>query len=75
MNGKFFRHLFYDRHIIAAEVTLEKTDSMKETFEVTKKIRERLETAQSQQNNYANKRRRPCEFHVGDAVHLKVSPL
>ena len=44
MNGKFFRHLFYDRHIIAAEVTLEKTDSMKETFEVTKKIRERLET-------------------------------
>lgn len=37
-------------------------------------IREKLKTAQDRQKAYANKRRRPIEFKVGDRVMLKVSP-
>ncbi|GKD91964.1 hypothetical protein Tco_1371801, partial [Tanacetum coccineum] len=37
-------------------------------------IKERLETARSRQKSYADKRRKPLEFQVGDRVLLKVSP-
>jgi hypothetical protein len=37
-------------------------------------IRQRLRTAQSRQKSYADVRRRPLEFVVGDHVFLKVSP-
>jgi hypothetical protein len=37
-------------------------------------IRERLLTAQGRQKNYADKRRRPLEFEIGDHVFVKVSP-
>ena len=37
-------------------------------------IRKRLLTAQSRQKSYADKRRRPLEFEVGDHVFLKVMP-
>jgi len=37
-------------------------------------IRKRLQTAQSRQKSYADKRRRDLEFSVGDCVFLKVSP-
>ncbi|GJZ94558.1 putative reverse transcriptase domain-containing protein, partial [Tanacetum coccineum] len=37
-------------------------------------IKERLKTARSRQKIYANKRRKPFEFKVGDRVLLKVSP-
>ena len=37
-------------------------------------IRKRLLTAQSQQKSYADTRRRPLEFKVGDHVSLKVMP-
>ncbi|GKF67410.1 hypothetical protein Tco_0197089, partial [Tanacetum coccineum] len=45
--------------------------------ETTKKIfqiKERLITARSHQKSYADKRRKPLEFEVGDRVLLKVSP-
>nr|GEY32392.1 putative reverse transcriptase domain-containing protein [Tanacetum cinerariifolium] len=35
---------------------------------------ERLKTARSHQKSYADKRRKPLEFKVGDRVLLKVSP-
>ncbi|XP_028798676.1 uncharacterized protein LOC114754096 [Neltuma alba] len=38
-------------------------------------IKQRLLTAQSRQKSYADRRRRPLEFDVGDHVFLKVSPL
>jgi hypothetical protein len=34
-----------------------------------------MSAAQSQQKSYADKRRRPLEFEVGDHVFLKVSPM
>jgi hypothetical protein len=34
-----------------------------------------MEAAQSRQKSYADKRRRPIEFVVGDYVHLKASPM
>ncbi|GJU30372.1 putative reverse transcriptase domain-containing protein [Tanacetum coccineum] len=37
-------------------------------------ITERLKTARSRQKSYADKRRKPLEFKVGDRVLLKVSP-
>ncbi|GKD53441.1 hypothetical protein Tco_1286828 [Tanacetum coccineum] len=37
-------------------------------------IKERLKTARSRQKRYADKRRKPLEFKVGDRVLLKVSP-
>ena len=37
-------------------------------------IRQRLLTAQSRQKSYADRRRRPLEFEVGDHVFLKVMP-
>ena len=38
-------------------------------------IRDRILIAQSRQKSYADRRRRPLEFEVGDLVMLKVSPM
>ena len=37
-------------------------------------IRERLKASRDRQKSYADKRRKPLEFQVGDRVLLKVSP-
>ncbi|GJT51617.1 hypothetical protein Tco_0977774 [Tanacetum coccineum] len=37
-------------------------------------IRQRLHAARDRQTSYANIRRKPLEFQVGDRVMLKVSP-
>ena len=44
------------------------------TTEKVKVIRQRLLTAQSRQKSYADRRRRPLSFDVGDHVFLKISP-
>ncbi|XP_075499143.1 uncharacterized protein LOC142537518 [Primulina tabacum] len=38
-------------------------------------IRQRMKTVQFRQTSYANVRRRPLEFNVGDQVFVKISPL
>ncbi|KAI4320582.1 hypothetical protein MLD38_034046 [Melastoma candidum] len=45
-----------------------------ETTEIIRLIQDRLRAAQSRQKSYADRRRRPLEFEVGDYVFLKVSP-
>ena len=50
-------------------------DFVEETTEAVKIIRQRMTTAQSRQKSYADKRRRPLEFQVGDLVFLKVMPM
>ena len=37
-------------------------------------IQQHMKAAPSRQKSYADKRRRPVEFEVGDYVYLKVSP-
>ena len=47
-------------------------DLIRDTSEKVSLIRQRLLMAQSRQKNYADVRRRPLEFEVGDHVFLKV---
>ena len=49
-------------------------DLIKDTSEKVDLIRKRLLMAQSRHKSYADKRRRPLEFEVGDHVFLKVIP-
>jgi hypothetical protein len=50
-------------------------DFVKEAEEQVRVIQWHIEVAQSRQKSYADKRRRPIEFEVGDYVYLKVSPM
>nr|GFB68451.1 putative reverse transcriptase domain-containing protein [Tanacetum cinerariifolium] len=45
-----------------------------ETTEKIVQIKQRLQAARNRQKSYANVRRKPLEFQVGDKVMLKVSP-
>ncbi|GKA97915.1 putative reverse transcriptase domain-containing protein [Tanacetum coccineum] len=47
---------------------------MQETTKKIVQIKERLKTTRSRQKSYADKRRKPLKFQVGDRVLLKVSP-
>ena len=49
-------------------------DLIRDTSEKVSLIQQRLLTSQSRQKSYANVRRRPLEFEVGDHVFLKVMP-
>ncbi|GJR31157.1 putative reverse transcriptase domain-containing protein [Tanacetum coccineum] len=46
-----------------------------ETTEKIVQIQQRLQAARDRQRSYANVRRKPLEFQVGDQVMFKVSPL
>ncbi|GJY16364.1 putative reverse transcriptase domain-containing protein [Tanacetum coccineum] len=47
---------------------------VQETTEKISQIKDRLKAARDRQKSYADKRRKPLEFSVGDYVLLKVSP-
>ena len=49
-------------------------DLVVDAVEKVKGIRQRMKAAQDRYKSYADKRRRPLEFQVGDHVFLKVSP-
>ncbi|GJQ92408.1 hypothetical protein Tco_0003547 [Tanacetum coccineum] len=59
---------------VVGESQLIGPEIVQETTEKIVQIRERLKTARSRQKSYADKRRKPLEFKVGDRVLLKVSP-
>ena len=50
-------------------------DFIKEAREQVSVIQSHLKAAQNRQKTYADKRRRPLQFEVGDHVYLKVSPM
>ncbi|GJU23743.1 putative reverse transcriptase domain, ribonuclease H-like domain, aspartic peptidase domain protein [Tanacetum coccineum] len=54
---------------------LTRPEIIQETIEKIVQIRQRLQAARDRQRSYANVRRNPLEFQVGDCVMLKVSPL
>ena len=47
---------------------------LQQTIEKVKLIQERMKTSQSRQKSYADQRKRPLEFSIGDHVFLKVTP-
>ncbi|GJU27779.1 hypothetical protein Tco_1166400 [Tanacetum coccineum] len=47
---------------------------VRETTEKIIQIKHRLQASRDRQKCYADKRRKPLEFQVGDKVMLKVSP-
>ncbi|GJR43036.1 putative reverse transcriptase domain-containing protein [Tanacetum coccineum] len=72
---------FYERKcqtpIAWAEVgesKLIRPEIIQETTDEIVQIKERLMTARDRQKRYADNRRKPLEFSVGDKVPLKVSP-
>ena len=54
--------------------SITRPDLIRDTSKKVSLIRQRLLTAQSRQKSYANVRRRPLEFKVGDHVFLKAMP-
>ena len=53
---------------------LTRPDIVQETTDKIKTIQERLKAARDRQKSYADNRKKPLEFQVGDKVLLKVSP-
>ncbi|GJU09380.1 putative reverse transcriptase domain-containing protein [Tanacetum coccineum] len=49
-------------------------DFGKETTEKIVLIKQRIQAAQDRQKSYADLKRKPMEFEIGDRVMLKVSP-
>ena len=56
------------------ESSITDPDLIRDTSDKVGMIQKRLLTAQSRQKSYADVRRRPLEFKVGDHVFLKVMP-
>ena len=54
---------------------IEGPELIKETSEKVPLIQERLRTAFSRQQSYADLKRRAVQFRVGDHVFLKISPM
>ena len=52
-----------------------KTQLIEDNIEAIKTIRQHIKIAQSQQKSYADDRRRPLEFTVGDSVFIRVTPM
>jgi hypothetical protein len=50
-------------------------DIIKEAEEQVQIIQNRLKAAQSRQKSYADSKRRPVTFNMGDFVYLRVTPL
>ncbi|GJR63428.1 hypothetical protein Tco_1505590 [Tanacetum coccineum] len=67
----------WERHLPLAEVGDVQLTGPEIIYETTKKIvqiRQRLQAAKDRTRSYANVRRKPLKFQVGDRVMLKVSP-
>nr|GFC61537.1 putative reverse transcriptase domain, ribonuclease H-like domain, aspartic peptidase domain protein [Tanacetum cinerariifolium] len=56
-----------DRHLTSPEIIHEITEKIVQ-------IKSRIQAARGRQKSYADVRRKPLEFQVGDKVMLKVSP-
>ncbi|GJU68907.1 putative reverse transcriptase domain-containing protein [Tanacetum coccineum] len=56
------------------EAQLTGPELIQETTEKIVLIKQRMQAAQDRQKNYADRKRKPMEFEIGDRVMLKVSP-
>nr|GEU85663.1 putative reverse transcriptase domain-containing protein [Tanacetum cinerariifolium] len=62
----------WERHLPDAQLT--GPELIHETTEKILQIKQRIQAARDRQKSYADWRRKPLEFQVGDRVMLKVSP-
>nr|GEX17501.1 reverse transcriptase domain-containing protein [Tanacetum cinerariifolium] len=62
----------WERHVGDAQLT--GPEIIQEKTEKIVQIKQRLQAARDRQKSYADVRRKPLEFQVGDKVMLKVSP-
>ena len=58
----------------SGEASLIGPELVQETTDKIRVIHDRLLAAQSRQKSYADNRRRPLEFQIGDHVFLRVTP-
>ncbi|GJX31206.1 hypothetical protein Tco_0414353 [Tanacetum coccineum] len=70
--GNVDRSLYVWSEVGDAQLT--RPEMIRETTEMIVQIKNRLLAARSRQKSYADVRRKPLEFKVGDKVMLKVSP-
>ncbi|KAI3808261.1 hypothetical protein L1987_24210 [Smallanthus sonchifolius] len=70
--GRKCRSLICSNEIGEAQIT--GPELIQETTDKISLIRGNIRVARSRQKSYADKRRKPLEFQVGDMVLLKVSP-
>ncbi|GJS96717.1 hypothetical protein Tco_0803685 [Tanacetum coccineum] len=66
------RNLRFEAEVGEAQLT--GLEMIQETTEKIVLIKQRIQAAQDRQKSYANLKRKPMEFEVGDRVMLKVSP-
>ncbi|GKB14694.1 putative reverse transcriptase domain-containing protein [Tanacetum coccineum] len=64
----------WDVHLPLLEFSYNNSYHSSETTEKILQIKDRLKATRDRQKSYADKRRKPLEFSVGDYVLLKVSP-
>jgi hypothetical protein len=50
-------------------------DIVEEAETIVHRVQENLKAVKSRQETYANKRRRPLAFEVGDHVYLRISSM
>ncbi|GKA15640.1 putative reverse transcriptase domain-containing protein [Tanacetum coccineum] len=64
----------WDVHLPLVEFSYNNSYHSSETTKKISQIKDRLKAVRDRQKSYADKRRKPLEFIVGDYVFLKVSP-
>ncbi|GKA94250.1 putative reverse transcriptase domain-containing protein [Tanacetum coccineum] len=65
----------WDVHLLLVEFSYNnRPELVQETTEKISHIKDRLKAAHDHQKSYADRRKKPLEFSVGDYVLLKVSP-
>nr|GFC04154.1 reverse transcriptase domain-containing protein [Tanacetum cinerariifolium] len=70
--SKFWRAL---QNALVGEAQILGPELIQETTEKIVQIKQRIQAARDRQKSYADLKRKPMEFQVGDKVMLKVSPL
>ncbi|GKD77751.1 hypothetical protein Tco_1340372 [Tanacetum coccineum] len=71
---QYLKEVFCRHESEVGDSQLTGPELIRETTEKIIQIKNRLLTARSRQKSYADVRRKPMEFDVGDMVMLKVSP-
>ncbi|KAD2393217.1 hypothetical protein E3N88_40194 [Mikania micrantha] len=71
---KLLERTKHESHTCSLGLRYSRPELIQEPTDKIAQIQQRLQATRSRQNSYADKRRKPLEFQVGDRVMLKVSP-